>query len=63
MNLICDAEHVYYYFLLLLIFLLHAYMYYFGCSVLLCIGSSPGDNIYKEWEVVSAWGKGGGGVS
>ena len=30
----------------------------FGCSlVLLCIGSSPGDDIYKEWEVVSAWGK------
>ena len=30
----------------------------FGCSlVLLCIGSSPGDDIYKEWEVESAWGK------
>ena len=28
-------------------------------SVLLCIGSSPGDYIYKEWEVVSAWGKKG----
>ena len=46
------------YIILFIIMIKCGFAYMFGCSVvLLCIGSSPGDDIYKEWEVESAWGK------